>query len=246
MNADTIADALEWAREEHILDAGAPARRRPLRAALAAAACVALVIGGLALSGVLRGPGDHALSERSRGVRVYNVRGSAFDREYCLIPLTEEEIFTKWDTVIFRGVVTDIQNLDADMNGQTYPFSVVSVEVSRVLRGGLAPGDTARFLVDVHIGDAAYATAHEGAANIRLGTEGIFMPMVLDGESMFGANGAWLCLRDLAPYQLPDGVRWTFLMTDSGLAYDRPSYPALPNARTLEEVEEFIRGMLES
>ncbi len=250
MKADLLIDAIGEARDEYILDAEAFERRkwRILPALAAAAACLAVVLGTLAWSGALRGPGNYDLSARSENVRVFDLTRppkGAPKNIYDLMRLTEEEMFTYWDTAIFRGVVTDIQNIEVDMNGESFYWSLVSVKVSHVLRGGVEPGETVRIRVETPIGEEVWVEDQDLAARLRVGTEGIFMPQVYDGESMFGANGAWLCLRDLAPYGLADGVRWLFLDTPEGLAFYRPAFPSASGAETLEDIEAYIGRMLE-
>ncbi len=248
MKADLLIDAIGEAREEYILDAETSERRRRVWPALtAAAACLAVIIGTLAWSGVLRGPGDYELSARSQNVRVFELRKppEVGHNVYSLIPLTQEQIFTEWDTAIFRGTVTDIRNIEVDMNGESFYWSLISVEVKSVLRGDLQPGDTAVIRAETPLGSDDWVEDQEVVSRIRVGAEGVFMPQVYDSESLFGANGAWLCLQDIAPYGFPDGVRWLFLDTPEGLAFDRPSFPSASGAQTLEDIEAYIGRMLE-
>lgn len=256
MKAYLIADAIGEAREEYVLDAETAGRRKtPVYLNIAAAAACLAVVSILAMTGIPQGPGDYELSEQSREVRVFNVEGDSFSAEYSLIPLTAEEIFTKWNTAIFRGVVTDIQNIDIDMNGMDFPHSILSVQVTRVLRGNLRPGDTVKILVDIHIADAAYVDEFGVIARTRVGMEGIFMPTVYDENSLFGANGAWLYLLDIAPCGLADGARFCFLKDGEELVYFddgvwdendfQEPYAGLRGARTLEDVEAYIEDMLE-
>lgn len=250
MKAEKLIDAIGEVRDEYVLDAETSERRkwRVWPALTAAAACLAVIIGTLAWSGVLRGRGDYALSARSENARVFDLTRplkGAPRSAYDLIWLPEEEMFTHWDTAIFRGTVTDIQNIEVDMNGESFYWSLVSVEVSHVLRGDVEPGETVRIRVETPIGGEIWVEDQDLAAQLRVGMEGVFMPQVYDDESMFGAYGAWLCLRDLSPYGLADGVRWLFLQTPEGLAYDRATFASASGAKTLEDIEAYIVRMLE-
>ncbi len=249
MKAEKLIDAIGEVREEYVLDAEVSERRRwrVWPALAAAAACLAVVLGTLAWSGALHGQREYKLSGRSQNVRVFELRKppEVGHDVYSLIPLTQEQIFTEWDTAIFRGTVTGIRNIEVDMNGESFYWSLVSVEVKSVLRGDLQPGDTAVIRAETPLGGEGWVEDQEVVSQIRMGTEGIFMPQVYDGESMFGANGAWLCLRDLSPYGLADGVRWLFLETPEGLAFDRPAFPSASGAETLEDIEAYIGRMLE-
>ncbi len=251
MKTDLLVDAIGDAREEYVLDAGTthPKKKPAWLKLTAAAACLALLAGAVSLSGLLRGPGDYMLSERSENVRVYRLKDlpkGGVSASYNLMKLTDEDIFSS-DTVIFRGTVTDIENIEVDMNGESFYWSIVSVEVSKVLRGGLTVGQTVRIRADTPIGgDVDMWVEDNGIVSmLRVGMEGIFMPAPYDADSLFGANGAWLCLGDIAPYGFRDGVRWVFLRTETGLVFERDATYSIPGAHTLEDIETYIRAMLE-
>jgi len=77
---------------------------------------------------------------------------------------------------------------------------------------------------------------------IRVGVEGIFMPIVYDDENNFlEMNGTTLDKRDLAPCGLADGERWTFFDTGDGVRYAESVFPSLRGAKNLDDVEAFLR-----
>lgn len=248
MKADLLIDAIGDAREEYVLDAETtlPKKKPAWLKLTAAAACLALLAGAASLSGLLRGPGDYMLSERSENVRVYRLKDphKNVPASHDLMKLTDEDIFSA-NTVIFRGTVTDIENIEVDMNGESFYWSIVSVEVSKVLRGELTVGQTVRIRADTPIGGGVWVEDNDIVSQIRVGMEGIFMPAPYDADSLFGANGAWLCLRDIAPYGFRDGVRWVFLRTETGLVFARGATYSIPDAHTLEDIEAYILDMLE-
>lgn len=53
-----------------------------------------------------------------------------------------------------------------------------------------------------------------------------------------------IVLADIAPYRFSDGVRWMFLDTNEGLAFDRSSYQGAANAKTVEDIEDYLNTML--
>ena len=242
MRSDKIIDALEMARDEYVEDAFlAKSRKRPaVRHLAAAAACLVLAVSLVALPRLIRGPGDYELTGLSENVRVYDIDRppkTAGEAAYSLIELTEDEIFTRWNTAIFRGTVTDIQNIEVDMNGSKFYWSLVSVEVTKVFRGDIRPGDTVKIKVE---------TPLYGNGDLWVEDQGIFMPAIYTADSTFETNGAALCLRDVAPYGFPDGVRFAFLMTGDGLIYARDfTYKSIPNAKTLDDIEAYVATMLE-
>lgn len=252
MKAEKIVDAIGEVREEYIRDAEvSQKRKRPFWPVLAAtAACLAVIIGAFAWSGGRKHECRKAeLPGFPDNVKVYTldrVPEVMMHTEKELIYLTEEEIFTRWNTAIFRGTVTEIQNIEIDMNGESFYRAVLTVDVSKVLRGDLLPGDTARILIDTPIDTNVWVEDNDIIEQVRVGTEGVFMPVIYTEDSILGANGAELDLRDIAPYGLPDGVRYAFLMTRNGLVFLRDDpYERIAGAQTLEEIEAYIAEMLE-
>ena len=207
----------------------------------ALAACLALVLAGaLALGRGERLP----LSEASSGVTVrYKDPGAgAAEQSYCLVPLTEEELFTRWNTLIVRGTIETIRNIELDFRGARFPRAIATVRVEHIYRG--APGERVTVLLPCPVGTEVSVSATETAAAMREGMEGIFMAMVYDESSLFQANGGTLCLRDIAETGLPDGVRWAFLDTPSGLLYAEDDFPGAAGAGDLDDIGAYIETML--
>ena len=73
------------------------------------------------------------------------------------------------------------------------------------------------------------------------------MPVLYDDEkSIWEQNGARLDKRDIADYGFADGERFAFLETEDGLVFFRDAYGSIDDATTLDEVEDYIKAMLES
>lgn len=71
------------------------------------------------------------------------------------------------------------------------------------------------------------------------------MPIFYTEENSFlEYNNARLVQKDIADYGFPDGMRYAFLETEDGLIFDRGSYETISDAKTLDEVEEYVENMI--
>ncbi len=84
----------------------------------------------------------------------------------------------------------------------------------------------------------------EVISKIRVGENGIFMPVKYDKESVEEVNGERLYLKELAEYGLMDGVRFAFLETENGLIFDHASYESVKAAASIQEIEDYVLKML--
>ena len=182
------------------------------------------------------------LSGASSGVtvRYANLSGNVYQTAGVLIPLTEEELFTYFDTAIFAGTVKELNDIVVDCNGMKSYWSLAKIEVSKVYRGDIDPGDTVSVRMDFPVIDTQPAEDMDTLAQLRVGMRGIFMPMIYDSTSTYEHNGATLALKDIADFGFADGVRFAFLETSDGLVFDRQSYKTISDAETLEEIEKYI------
>ena len=222
-------------------------RKRNMRMLAAAAACLVLAAGIFA--GAMRyheAARQIPLVASSAGVTA-RYTDKAFDPvsaggENSLVWLSEDEIFTHWNTAIFRGTVTDVRNVEIDFAGRKMYRAIAWVRVCTVVRGPYAEGEEVKILLP---GAAASGSRAEDCGvieSIRVGIEGIFMPIVYDDENNFlEMNGVTLDKRDLAPCGLADGERWAFFETPHRLIYAESAFPSLAGAKTLDEVEAFLR-----
>ena len=160
--------------------------------------------------------------------------------------LTEEELFTKFDTAIFKGTIKEIRNIVVSFNGEKEYLAIAQIEVEKLYRGTLSEGDTVSVMLPCPISGWIHVTDTSTVSEMKAGVTGIFMPMVLDDESaLWMENGASLDKRDIADYSFADGERYAFLESDSGLVFNRGAYASIADATTLDEVEEYIEKMLE-
>ena len=186
------------------------------------------------------------LSENSSNVKVsYTKKVPAVTGEACLIHLTEEELFTHFNTAIVKGTVEDIQNIKLDFNGDKEYRAVAKIKVENVQRGNCKPGEIISVLLPCPIVENMDSTTCDTISAIKIGMTGIFMPVIYDSDnSLWEQNGAKLDQKDIANYGFADGQRYMFLDTENGLVFDRNAYKSIEYASTLEEIEEYIAAMI--
>ncbi|MCM1193064.1 MAG: hypothetical protein NC123_01935 [Butyrivibrio sp.] len=187
------------------------------------------------------------LSDASKNVTASYVESAdipAVSAAADLAFLTETEIFSRYDTVIFRGTVTSVRNIELDFNGWKEYQALAEIRISRVFRGDLNPGDTLTVLLPCPIMAGCHVSDCTVAEAIRPGTEGIFMPVKYDDSYLCVRNNATLQYNDIADYGLFDGSRWAFLSTDTGLLFDPSTFESLKDPETLDDIELYITKML--
>jgi hypothetical protein len=164
----------------------------------------------------------------------------------ALVWLTETEMVTAPNTVIFRGTVTEVRNIRVDIGTDRNYWAIATITVDAVIRGALTPGEVVTVQVHNPVGASDVMVEDSGTtARLAAGQRGIFMPTHYDAEATWATNEARLYLTDLSEYGFSDGERWAFLETAEGLVLARFAYPSLADATTLDEVEAFIRTMLD-
>lgn len=157
-----------------------------------------------------------------------------------LVEMSEDELFSKWEPALVRGVVQQIDHIELDFNGQEEYRSLVTIVVTDVYRGEIEPGSTIQVLTVAGVGSEVLQSDAVVISELRLGMEGIFMPRRHDASHVWSQNGASLQVMDVSDYGFPDGERYMFLNTDDGLVFSRDAYPSLAGATTLEDVEAFM------
>ncbi len=217
-----------------------------LRRAAVLCACLALLAAGWFLTH--RQQDFLVLSDRSSGVTVrYTDQAPQTASAACLELYTEEELFSVFDTAIFQGTVTNIQNLELRFHGERTYRAVAEIQVEKVYRDPCTAGDTVTVLVPCALRKDGWEenTISGTVSAMEVGTRGIFMPMVYREDSLWEQNGATLALADVAGYGLADGERFLFLETEDGLIFDREAYTSIADAQSLKEVEAYVLRMLE-
>ncbi len=213
--------------------------------AAAVAACMAVVL----TAGVLLfTPGGEKirLSDASKDVSVKKIAdvSKAPKKDFLLINLTEEEIFTRWNTAIVMGTVKEIQNIVINFNGDKEYRAIARIEVEKLYRGDCSEGDVISVLLPCSIGTDVDVEDTEVVSRMQVGTVGIFMPIIYDENSIWEQNGAVLCEKDIADYGFADGMRFAFLEEDGGIIFERDSYESIKNANSLEEIESYIMEII--
>jgi len=224
----------------------ADTRRRPVWPKILAAACVAAGLAVFFLVASPEKPVEELPLVQSSGVTItpMDQQPPAISRSQAdLVWLTEEELFTAADTEIFRGTVTQLQNLRIDYNGSLQWDAVAAIRVDEVFRGDLQPGAVVTVRLGFPVMEGLWVEDTDTLAALETGMSGIFMPTKYKEDAYREENGARLYLRELADYGFGDGVRFAFLEKEGQLIYARWAYPSLGNPSSLEDVAAFIRQM---
>lgn len=214
----------------------------------AIAACFTLVLVG-ALFCMSHQRNHITLSSNSSKVTAYYTDNPFISSENSenLISLTEEELFTYFNTAIFKGTIVEIRNIALNFNGETAYRALAEIEVEKVYRGPYCTGNQVSVLVPCPLIDGFEVTDTSTVSAMEVGTTGIFMPMIYDDESaIWKQNGAILDQRDIADCGFADGERYAFIETEEGIVFSRTAYSSITNATTLDEVEDYIEAMLEN
>jgi hypothetical protein len=160
-----------------------------------------------------------------------------------LIHYTEEEMFSKKDMYIFRGVVSDLTNIVIDFEFAQDVRCIATIDVTKVYKGDIPTGQPIKVLLPcaIYPDGETFMEDTEVISHIKVGMEGIFMPWVYDEDSIWEMYNTTVLLSDLAPCGLADGIRWVFLDTlDHGLVYANFAYPGAGDKMLLDSIEEYI------
>lgn len=208
------------------------------------AACFALILGiGITLA---YNQGDTIkLTDASNKVSVKYVKNApAISTAHSLVELSEKELFSEYDTAIFKGTILKVDNIKMDLNGQKEYRSIAQIKVEKVYRGDCKTEETLSILLPYPIRSGVWVEDTETVSAMKVGVTGIFMPTKYTENSYYEANGAKLALKDIADYGFADGERYAFLKTDNNLIFARWAYKSIENATTLEEIEIYIDEMI--
>ncbi len=159
--------------------------------------------------------------------------------------LTEEELFKKYNTEIYAGTVIDIKNIEINFNGYKDYKAIVKIKIDKNYRGSKNVGDVVSVLLPCPIDKNIWVEDTDVISKLRVGTKGIFMPTKYDDNSYIEMNGATVYYLDIVEYGFVDGVRYAFLETENGIVYERNAYESIKNANSLDEIEEYIKKMIE-
>jgi len=206
-----------------------------------AAACLILVI-VLIATPLLRG-GEIALSHSSGNVKVrYTNNPPNLQMRGDLVPLTEEEIFGEWASVIFRGTVKEIRNIVIDFNGDKDYRAIAKITVAEVYHGNITKDDVISILLPCPITSGIWVEDTDVISQLTVGMRGIFMPRKYAEDDYWEQNGAKLDLCDIAEYGFGDGERFAFLEAENGLVYASWAYPSLSINATVEDVKAWVNS----
>jgi hypothetical protein len=208
-----------------------------------------LLAAGLLATVLLRGPGDVTLTA-SHGVRVTSTNPPTGGFAAELVPRTEAELLAGAD--IFAGQVSAVRGVKVTFADWDTVMSVLTVQATSVIRGGLQPGDAVTVLVHPAVGLACSVCQVSERLGVGSAVVLVAQPAAegwaasLDGSDVFAYS-------DVADYYLPDPVRHVFLETASGVVFSPVGWPSLAAQGTPVDadtglaadraaVEAFLRG----
>jgi len=160
--------------------------------------------------------------------------------EVYLIELSEDELLNNKNTIIFKGEIKKIKNIDVSFNGLKNDMAIAIISVFDVYQGDIKKGDEIKILLPCSINNGIFIEDTDVISNMKEGMTGIFMPVIYDESSFMEINNETLYFTDLALYGLSDGERFVFLDNGDNLIYDRNSYPSLNYVQTLDEIGLYI------
>ena len=172
--------------------------------------------------------------------------GSAEDRMESAMAsdsvwLSPEEIFAQ-DTAIFRGTVRALRYYVVETDGYETQYTAADVEVTDPMRGGLAAGEIRTVL---YPGGPDMTTSISGPLDdLEVGSDAILMPVAATPETGRREGDSFFCYADLGEFYLSEGMRYVFLDTGDGLAFDRGTYADIADAETLDEAADYVREMI--
>ena len=114
------------------------------------------------------------LSDNSANVTV-SYTGNPFiftNSSESLIPLTEEELFTAFDTAIFKGTVSEIRNIVVNFDGDKEYRAIAEIEVEQVYRGSCSVGDRVSVLLPCPVVKEFRATDTSTVSSMKAGVTG--------------------------------------------------------------------------
>jgi len=205
--------------------------------------CIALVIAGIAHWPKETGPvfseEPIPLPESSGDSWVsYKMNDNTLDTEVDVAISNEAEpYFTKYDTTIFKGVLTRVTDISVSFDAKYGMYhSLMEFWVEEVYRGDCKKGDYV--VVMMHYDRKAN---HYDA---EIGSRSINMVVDYADEEMFGEDNLYQSIEGLADYSTIDDWGLRFVETSSGLAFASDIHSDIQDATALEEVEAYIRKMI--
>ena len=262
MNKEFLSEAVGGIRTQYIEEAAryeVPAEKK-IRfqkkknfTRRAVAACVLLLVVGAVAVQIIYSYMQSLvpLSKDSYGVTVrYEKKNLDKDKMMSLgcysADLTAEKKFQNADAIL-QGRITEIRNISIHLKSRRDPLfrAIVSVQIEKSYRGDVAPGTVIQFLTPFGIGEGQMTSSVTLAVGgMRVGMRGVFLLDVCDDEDYDGTENSRLMLRDLADYRIWDDLD-IFLERNGNLYFEKWLYTTIPDADSIEEIEDYIAEMAE-
>lgn len=161
-----------------------------------------------------------------------------FSSSACLAWVEPEELLSM-DTAVFRGTVRNLRYAEITAGSYQAFYTIVTVEVTDCVRGGLGTGDIYNIL---YTGVPGYSTSISGDLNkLEIGSDAVFMPYWSSPEAGWMTEDGFFAYIDLAELYFDEGIRFLFLDTGDGISFARSAYADIADAETLDEVMDYLR-----
>lgn len=158
---------------------------------------------------------------------------------------TEEELFHNFNTAIFKGTIIEIKNIKINIGGSNEYRAKAKIKIDKIYRGNNATvGKTVSVLLPSPISDNSRTEDSETISAMKVGTTGIFMPLIYNDNSYEEKNNARLYWKDIADCGFLDGSRFAFLDTENGLIFNHSAYETISSATSLDEIEKYVIDMI--
>ncbi len=184
--------------------------------------------------------------EKSKGIQAsftdeaINIISSA-----DLVELTEEQIFNDFNLIIIRGTVKNIRNIVIDTGSFTEYNALITIDISSVIKGDCKVGTEIDILIPCPINEDIWVEDTGVISGVRIGMEGIFMPVIYDESSYADyGDGHILYMTDIAAYGLMDGERFAFLEDGRKLSFFEWTFTNISSHFTLDDVERYIESRI--
>ena len=90
------------------------------------------------------------------------------------------------------------------------------------------------------------AASASSSVIVEEGSDAVFMPYRATADTGWRSGEDYFCYADLAELYFDEGIRFLFLDTGEGLAFERNVYTDIADAETLDEVVDYLRALVPS
>lgn len=258
MRSEKLLDIIGEISDDYIIESTPKVRqvkRHVLKKWYALASCFALIIIGLAVlsnNTLIKKSPDFDLAQSTGTVSVKYIGQNEIPKDInisgMLEDIPENELFTRYKIVAFKGEVKNIDNILIEYGTQLQYYSIATIKVEKSYKGDIESGSTVNILIPYAYQEGVSIEDSDTVEHLKVGMTGIFTPKVNDkigiDDDFIQSGESRIVFADIAEYRFLDGTRWMFLDTDEGLIFDRSSYGKASYSKTLYDIEDYVNSMI--